>query len=103
VSGSSNGGSGRRKGGGRSTEKQSRRREPPPLPRRPYRDSALLHAVLALVIVAVALFTGGSTITGILVAAAYFLVATTWSWVRFSQRLRAAEAAEQTERTERPR
>ena len=61
------------------------------MPRHPYRDSALLHGVLAVVIVGVTLLTGGNAVTGALVAVAYFVIATAWSWVRFSQRLRQAE------------
>lgn len=61
------------------------------MPRHPYRDSALLHGVLAVVIVGVTLLTGGNAVTGALVALAYFVIATAWSWVRFSQRLRQAE------------
>jgi hypothetical protein len=95
VTGSPNGGGGRRGGGRRKN--QRRRLDSRALPRRPYRDSALLHGVLALVIVAVTLFTGGSLVTGILVAVAYFVLATTWSWMRFSQRLRAVEATKDAE------
>jgi hypothetical protein len=67
-----------------------RRREPPPLPRHPYRDSALLHGALAVVIVVVTVLTGGKPLTGVLVALAYFALATAWSWMRFSQRIRDA-------------
>jgi hypothetical protein len=80
--------------GGGPTRQTRRRREQPPLPRHPYRDSALLHAVFALVIVVVALLTDGSIVTALLVACGYFGVATAWSWVRFSQRLRAAAPTE---------
>jgi len=67
---------------------RGRRRERPPLPRHPYRDSALLHAVLALLIVVITLLTDGSPITGVLVAIAYFVLATAWSWLRFSRRIK---------------
>ena len=57
-----------------------------PPPSRPYRGSAILHAILALVILAVAAISGGSLFKAFLVAVAYFLVATGWSWFRFRQR-----------------
>ncbi len=80
--------------GGTPARQARRRREPPPLPRHPYRDSALLHAVFALVIIVVALFTGGSIVTAFLVACGYFVLATAWSWVRFHQRLKVAAQTE---------
>ena len=54
----------------------------------PYRSAALLHAVLAVVILAVAAISGGSLAKAIAVAAAYFVFATGWSWFRFRQRER---------------
>jgi nicotinamide riboside transporter PnuC len=56
-------------------------------PKRPYRDSLLLHLVLALVIVVVSWLTAGELVRALLVALAYFVVATGWSWWRFRQRL----------------
>ena len=64
------------------------RRTKPPLPKRPYRDTAILHAVLALVICGLALLTGGDLGTAAIVAALYFLIATAWSWWRFTRRIR---------------
>ncbi len=61
--------------------------EPPPLPKRPYRDSALLNAVLAIVLVVVAWLTGGDVLRALLVGGVFFVVATAWSWWRFRQRL----------------
>jgi hypothetical protein len=58
-----------------------------PLPRRPYRDSAILYAILALVIVAFSLATGGGLAKALVVAAVFFLVATGWSWWRFRDKL----------------
>jgi hypothetical protein len=57
-----------------------------PPPTRPYRSSAILHAILALVILVVAAISGGNLLRAIVVGAAYFLVATGWSWFRFRQR-----------------
>jgi predicted alpha/beta-hydrolase family hydrolase len=57
-----------------------------PAPPRAYRGSAVLHAILALVILVVAAISGGSLVKALLVAVAYFLVATGWTWFRFRQR-----------------
>ena len=57
-----------------------------PPPSRPYRGSAILHGILALVILVVAAISGGNLLRALLVAIAYFLVATGWSWFRFRQR-----------------
>ena len=57
-----------------------------PAPPRPYRGSAILHAVLALVILVVAAISGGALVKAVLVAAAYFVIATAWTWFRFRQR-----------------
>jgi hypothetical protein len=57
-----------------------------PPPSRPYRGSAILHGILALVILVVAAISGGDLLRALLVAVAYFLVATAWSWFRFRQR-----------------
>jgi membrane protein implicated in regulation of membrane protease activity len=63
-----------------------------PLPKRPYRDSALLNGALALVVVVVAWATGGDVLRALIVGAAFFVVATAWSWWRFHRRI-----AEETE------
>lgn len=57
-----------------------------PTPPRAYRGSAILHGILALVILAVAAISGGDLVKALLVAVAYFLVATGWTWFRFRQR-----------------
>ncbi len=57
-----------------------------PPPSRPYRGSAILHAILALVILVVAAVSGGNLVKALLVAVAYFVVATGWTWFRFRQR-----------------
>jgi nicotinamide riboside transporter PnuC len=64
-----------------------RTREQPPLPKRPYRDSVVLYAVLGVVIVVVSWATGGDLGRALVVATAFVLVATAWSWWRFRQRL----------------
>jgi hypothetical protein len=60
-----------------------------PLPRRPYRDSAILYAALAAVVLVFSLFTGSDVVRALIVAVAFFLAATAWSWFRFRQRLAA--------------
>jgi len=45
-----------------------------------------MYGVLALVIVIVGAFTGGGLLKAILVAAAFFVGATAWSWWRYSRR-----------------
>ena len=59
-----------------------------PPPRRPYRDSVILHFVLGGLIVAVAYFTGGSVTRAFVFAGGYFVIATAWSWWRWRARLK---------------
>ena len=62
------------------------RRREPARSRHPFRDTVIMYAVLALVIVLVSAFTGGGLMKAILVAAAFFVGATAWSWWRYSRR-----------------
>jgi hypothetical protein len=64
-----------------------------PPPPRAYRGSAILHGVLALAILLVAALTGGGLLRALLVASAYFVVATAWTWFRFRQRETRAAAS----------
>ncbi len=64
------------------------------LPRHPYRDTALLHGALAVVIVVVAWATGADVGKALVIAGAYFVAATLWSWWRFRERTRQVDAAE---------
>ena len=57
------------------------------VPKRPYRDSLLLHLALAIVIVLVSWLTGGALGRALVFAAVYFVLATAWSWWRFRQQL----------------
>ena len=59
-----------------------------PIPKRPYRDSAILYGALAAAIVVFAAITGGSLIRAVLIAAAFFALAMGWSWYRWRNRLR---------------
>jgi hypothetical protein len=58
-----------------------------PLPKRPYRDSVIFHAVLAGLVVVVAFVTAGSLTRALFFAVGYFVIATSWSWWRFRQRI----------------
>ena len=57
------------------------------VPNHPFRDSAILYAVLAGVIVLMTAVTGGGVARGVLTAVAFFLLATGWTWWRFRQKL----------------
>jgi hypothetical protein len=57
-----------------------------PLPRHPFRDSAILYAILAGVIILVSAFTGGGVTRGVVAAIGFFVFATGWSWWRFRAR-----------------
>jgi hypothetical protein len=59
-----------------------------PTPRRPYRDSVVLYAALALAIVLVAWLTGGGIGRAIGFAVAFFVIATAWSFWHWRGRLR---------------
>ena len=65
-----------------------------PVPKHPYRDSAIFYAVLALVVVGLALLTGGGVMRAIVIAVAFFVLATAWSWYRWRERLAGAGDAE---------
>ena len=73
--------------------KKALRWEQPPrrLPKRPYRDSALLYGVMAVVLVVVAKLTGGSLGRALVIGAFFFVAATAWSWRRWRERLRDEE------------
>jgi Flp pilus assembly protein TadB len=61
-------------------------------PKRPYRDTALVYGGMALVIVVIAYLTGGSVLNAVLIAGAFFVIATLWSWRNWRNRLRAERA-----------
>jgi hypothetical protein len=64
---------------------------PRTVPRRPYRDSALLYGSLATVLVVAAAFTGGSLVRALVIGSCFFAVAMAWSWHRWRERLREEE------------
>ena len=65
-----------------------------PVPKHPYRDSAIFYAALALVVVGLALLTGGGAGRAIVIALAFFVLATGWSWYRWRERLAGAPERE---------
>ena len=64
-----------------------------PLPAHPYRDTALAYGALALIVVLLAVFTGGDIARAVLVAVAFWVVATAWSWWRFRVRIASDETS----------
>jgi len=65
-----------------------------PIPKRPFRDSALFYAALAIVFVVVVAISGGNLMLAIPVAVALFVVATGYAWWKFRQRMRFEEREE---------
>jgi hypothetical protein len=63
-----------------------------PLPRHPYRDSAIFYAVLSGCLVGIASLTGAGVVRGAIVGAAFFVIATGFSWWKFRDKLRQREA-----------
>jgi hypothetical protein len=68
---------------GTNGQNPRRRRSP-----KPYRDSALLYAALGVIVVVIAVLTGGKVMWAIVAATGAFLIATGWTW----RNLRAREA-----------
>ncbi len=54
--------------------------------KRPYRDTALVYAGFAALIVILAFVTGGEMKRAVVVALATYLVATGWTWFRLYRR-----------------
>jgi hypothetical protein len=63
-----------------------------PVPRHPYRDSAIFYGVLSACLVGIASFTGAGLVRGLIVGAAFFVIATGFSWWKFREKLRQREA-----------
>ena len=73
--------------------RRTRRRERP-IPAHPYRDTAVVYGVMAILLVALASLTGGDPVRAVLVAGVFFAVATAWSWWRFHRRILTRDAAD---------
>ena len=76
-------------------------RPPEPVPKRPYRDTALVFGGMAVAIVLVAWATGGDLVKALLIAAAFFVAATAFGWHRWRERMRD-QAARDAERAGTP-
>ena len=60
-----------------------------PIPRHPYRDTAILYAVLGGLVVGITALTGGDVRRAVIIACALFVGATAYSWWRWHERIRA--------------
>jgi membrane protein implicated in regulation of membrane protease activity len=72
-----------------------------PTPKHPYRDTLLVYAGFAIVIVLLGWLTGGSIGKAIVVAASVYVAASAWSIARWHQRLRR-EAAQREQLEDEP-
>ena len=63
-----------------------------PVPKHPYRDTAILYGVLAVLVVVIAWATGGDVVNAGVTAIFVFIVATLWSWRTWRNRLREERA-----------
>lgn len=61
---------------------------PRKIPAHPYRDSAIFYAVLAGAVVGITALTGGNMRTATILAPFLFVVATSYSWWRWRERIR---------------
>ena len=61
---------------------------PRTMPKHPYRDSAIVYAVLAGIVVGVTDLTSGNMRAALIIAPLLFVVATGYSWWRWRQRER---------------
>jgi hypothetical protein len=73
--------------------------ESPP-PKHPYRDTLVVYAVFAVIVVLLAWLTGGGVVRAIVVAAIFYVAASGWSIYRWRSRLQ--ETARTAEREGRP-
>ena len=64
-----------------------------PLPRHPFRNSAIFYGVLAAGVVGFGLLTDNDVTETVLIAAAFFVLATGYTWWRFRQRMQREEQA----------
>jgi hypothetical protein len=71
-----------------------RARELRPLPAHPYRDSAIVYGIMAVILVVLAGATGGSLVRAIGAATIFWVLATAWSWWKFRGRIRELALAD---------
>jgi membrane protein implicated in regulation of membrane protease activity len=65
---------------------------PAPMPKRPFRDSAILYGVLAAILLVAGIASGRGVLASVLVAFAVFAVATSYAWWRFQRRIDRKQA-----------
>jgi nicotinamide riboside transporter PnuC len=68
-----------------------------PVPKHPYRDTAILYAVLAVLVVVIAYATEGDVVNAVIVAFFVFIAATLWSWRTWRNRLREERSRKEKE------
>jgi Flp pilus assembly protein TadB len=66
-------------------------RDERPLPAHPYRDSAIVYGVMAVILVVLAGVTGGSLVKATGAAIVFWFAACAWSWWKFRRRIRERE------------
>jgi len=72
---------------------RQKRRDERPIPAHPYRDTALVYGIMALLLIIVASLTGGDRIRAVLAAVVFFVVATAWTSWKFRGRIRERDRA----------
>jgi hypothetical protein len=72
------------------------------IPKHPYRDTALVYGAIAVVIVILALATGGDVARAVIIAAVAYVAATLWSWRTWRNRLRDRDAQRDEQTASRP-
>jgi Flp pilus assembly protein TadB len=65
-----------------------------PPPKHPYRDTLIVYAGLAFVIVLVAWVTGGDVVHALEIAAVFYVLASAWSITRWRKRMREQDTAQ---------
>ena len=70
-----------------------------PLPARPYRDTVVVYGIMAVVLIVIAGVTGGNLLRAFAAGAAFFVLATAWSWWKFRTRIRERKARAALETT----
>jgi membrane protein implicated in regulation of membrane protease activity len=58
------------------------------MPKRPYRDTALVYGGMAIVVIVIAVATGGNIVNAVVIALVFFIAATLWTWRTWRNRLR---------------
>jgi Flp pilus assembly protein TadB len=56
--------------------------------RKPYRDSALIYGVFAVIVIVVAVLTGGRVLWAVVAGVGAFLIGTAWTWRSLRERER---------------